>query len=149
MSSLKRRPVHFLWCSVFKDIITYKLARFCPQLVAEWVKRRTRGGIQASLWISYPWAWATGFSVFSKIQGKTVVKPFQALLLLGCTIGMITAALPMRPDRTCGRVRAQGPTPSAPKQWKSDVHVKSSNPVSAKSPLTKSKKKKIIESAAI
>ena len=26
---------------------------------------------------------------------------------------------------TCGRVLARGPTPSAPKQWKSDVHVKS------------------------
>ena len=32
-----------------------------------------------------------------------------------------------------GRNRAQGPTPSAPKQWKSDVHVKSYNPVSARS----------------
>ena len=43
--------------------------------------------------------------------------------------------------RTCGRVLARGRTPSAPKQWTSDVHVKSQNPVSARSPLTKSKKK--------
>ena len=48
----------------------------------------------------------------------------QALLghfLWGSTITIIT---PMCQARTCGRVRAPGPTPSAPKQWKS-VHVKS------------------------
>ena len=41
----------------------------------------------------------------------------------------------MRQARTCGRVPAHGPTPSAPKQWKSDVQVKGLNPVSARSPL--------------
>ena len=44
------------------------------------------------------------------------------LLLQGSesTIAMIT---PMRQARTCGQVLALGPTPSASKQWKSDVHV--------------------------
>ena len=41
------------------------------------------------------------------------------------------------------------PTPSAPKQWKSDGSVKIYKSVSARSPLTKSKKEKIIERAAI
>ena len=36
-----------------------------------------------------------------------------------------------------------GPTPSAPKQWKSHVHVESWNPVSTRSPVTKTKKWKI------
>ena len=40
---------------------------------------------------------------------------------------------------------ALGSTPSASKQWKSEVHVKSQKPVSARSPL----REKIIESAAI
>ena len=31
----------------------------------------------------------------------------------------------MRQASTCGRVRATGPTPSAPKQWKSDVRFMS------------------------
>ena len=49
----------------------------------------------------------------------------------------------MSQAHTCGRVRAAAPTPGASylKQWKSDVHVKSYNSVSARSPLTKSKKK--------
>ena len=41
---------------------------------------------------------------------------------LGYSIAIIT---PMRQDRTCGQVGAPSPTPSAPKQWKSDVPVKS------------------------
>ena len=48
-----------------------------------------------------------------------------------------------------GRVLAHGPTPSAPKWWKSDVYVKSYIPVRARLPLTKSKEEKLIESAAI
>ena len=43
----------------------------------------------------------------------------------------------------------QGPSPSSPKQCKLDGRVKIYISVSARSPLTKSKKKKIIESAAI
>ena len=41
-----------------------------------------------------------------------------------------------------------GPSSSSPKQWKSDGRVKIYNSVSARSPLTKSKGKKIIESTA-
>ena len=41
-----------------------------------------------------------------------------------------------------GRVRAQGLTPSAPKQWKSEVHVKSLNSVDARLKLTKFEKKR-------
>ena len=37
-----------------------------------------------------------------------------------------------------------GQTPSDPKQWKLDVHVKSENPVRARSPPTKSKTEKIV-----
>ena len=43
----------------------------------------------------------------------------------------------------------QGPGSSSPKQCKLDGGVENYNFVSARSPLTKSKKKKVIESAAI
>ena len=42
-----------------------------------------------------------------------------------------------------------GPSSSSRKQWKSDDRVKIYNSVSARLSLTKSKKKKIIEGAAI
>ena len=42
-----------------------------------------------------------------------------------------------------------GPSSSSPKQWKSDGRVEIYNSVSGRSPLTKSKETKIIESAAI
>ena len=45
-------------------------------------------------------------------------------LLRGSTIAIIT---PMRQARTCGRVWPQGPTSSAPKQSKLDVHVNGQN----------------------
>ena len=67
------------------------------------------------------------FSVFWTAQGISIAKPSQALLLCGYTVAIITAHAP---GRTSGRVQAPGPTPSAPKQRKSDVHVKSQNPVS-------------------
>ena len=60
------------------------------------------------------------FQVFTTIQGKRWAK--HLLSLLGFAIAMIT---PMRQARTCGRVRAQGPTQSALKHWESDVHGKS------------------------
>ena len=43
----------------------------------------------------------------------------------------------------------QGPSSNSPKQWKSDGRVNIYNSVSARLTLTKSKKEKIIESAAI
>ena len=59
--------------------------------------------------------------VFKYFQGKTMAKPFLPLLLRGSTIAII---MHMLQASTCGRVRAPGPTPSAPKQWKSDIHIK-------------------------
>ena len=71
--------------------------------------------------VEKPSAWATGFQVFSTIQGKTMAKRFLSLLLRYYRKTIIT---PMRQARTYGRVWAPGPTPSAPKQWKSAVHFK-------------------------
>ena len=65
--------------------------------------------------------WAC-FQVFSTIQGKIRARHLLGLLLRGSAIAIITH---VRQARTCGRVQAPGPTPSAPKQWKLDVHVKS------------------------
>ena len=39
----------------------------------------------------------------------------------------IAVKLSIRQASTCGGILAQGPTPSAPKEWKSDEHVKSQN----------------------
>ena len=83
--------------------------------------------------------------VISTIQKKTVARHFCNLAPRLYNSYNHT----MCQVRTCGRVWALGLTPSAPKQWKSNVYVKSQNNVSARSPLTKSKKKLIIESAAI
>ena len=68
---------------------------------------------------------------FLTIQGKETAAPFQSILLWGHTIAIIT--WPMCQACTCSRVRAQGPTPSAPKQWKLDIHLQNSNPVSGDS----------------
>ena len=74
--------------------------------------------------------YTTVCSVFSTIQGKTMATPFQALLLRGYTTAIITAHAPgpynvrSHVRCTCGRVLAPCPTPSAPKQWKSDVLIK-------------------------
>ena len=51
------------------------------------------------------------FPVFSTIQGKTRTKPLLSLLHRGSTVAVIT---PMRQAHTYGRVKASGPTPSAP-----------------------------------
>ena len=50
--------------------------------------------------------------------------------------------------RTCGRDLAQGPTLSAQKQWKSDVHVKL-KPSQGEIATHEIQERKIIESAAI
>ena len=81
------------------------------------------------------------FSVFSTIQGKTIAKAFrdevvQFQLLQGYTIAIPwpSHSLPWPAHSPCWAacqcvlvVPAPGPTPSAPKQWKSDVHVKNCN----------------------
>ena len=54
--------------------------------------------------------------------------------------------MPMCQAHTCGQVR--GPRPNSRRsKWKSDVHVKSKNSVSARSPLTKFKREKMRDSA--
>ena len=61
------------------------------------------------------------FQVFVTIQGKTKARDFAILaqrLYNSYNHAMCQAS-------TCGRVLAQGPAPSAPKQWKSDVHIQS------------------------
>ena len=70
------------------------------------------------------------FQVFSTIQG------FSTIQLQVSTIPVITL---MCQASTCSRVRAPGLTPSAPIQWKLDVHV--TRFVSARSPLTKPRKR--------
>ena len=85
------------------------------------------------------------FTVFSTIQGKINGKAFsgenaaKCKMLLGCTI--ITVHAPGPHMWLCP---GPGPCPSVPKQWKSDVHVKteSKNPVSARSPLSKLEREK-------
>ena len=79
----------------------------------------------------------------SSIFDNSWAKHFFGHFLGGSSIILIT---PMRQARTCGRVLDPGPTPSAPKQWKSDVHVKSLNPVRARSKMTKSKEHSNIKS---
>ena len=66
--------------------------------------------------------------------------------LLGSIIAIISAHVP---GQHIWASVGQGLSSSSPKQWKSDGSVKIYNSFSARSPLTKSKKEKIIESAAI
>ena len=77
-----------------------------------------------------------------------MAQSFQAKLLRGSTIAIIPAHAP---DSACDRVGAPGPPASTTKQWKSDVHVMSLNPVSARSPLpvTKFKEGEVKEGAEI
>ena len=66
--------------------------------------------------------------------------------LRGSTIAIISTHLPgLQMWASAG----PGPSASSPKQWKSDGCVKIYNSVRARSPQTKSKKEKIIESTAI
>ena len=66
--------------------------------------------------------------------------------LRGSAIAIISAYVP---GQHMWASACPGPSSTSPKQCKSDGHVKIYNSVSARSPLTKSKKEKIIESAAI
>ena len=80
------------------------------------------------------------FKYFRQVMGQALLGHFLWGWVRGSTITIIML---MSQAITCGWVRAKGPTRSAPKQWKLDVHVKSYNPVSATSPLSKSKKEKL------
>ena len=66
-------------------------------------------------------------------------------MLRGCAIAIIT---PMPHASTIGQVQAPGPTPSAPKQLKSDVYSKSKSPVRARLSPT-FEKEKLIQRAVI
>ena len=88
------------------------------------------------------------FQKNSRFQGKTMANQAKHLLwhlLWGSTIAVIT---PMRQACTCGRVRDPGLTPSAPKQWKSDIFMFRVKTLSAQK-RTKSNKENNRESAAI
>ena len=124
-------------------------ANWCDEAAASLSEAQTfRFVLLWSVWgerVEKSWVWATICSVISIILVKTTARPFLALMLRGYTIAVITS---MCQACRCGRVRAKGPTPSAPKQSKLHVHVRSWNPFSAKSPLTKVKKRNNIESTA-
>ena len=62
---------------------------------------------------------------------------------------VIRKSQPVRHLSTCGRILAQGLTQKCSKQWKSDVHYKIQNSVSARAPPLSFAKKQKIESAAI
>ena len=61
------------------------------------------------------------FPVFSRCKGKTMAKPFQALMFRSYTNAIITAHAPGQHIGLSPGL----PTPSAPKEWKSDVHLES------------------------
>ena len=79
-------------------------------------------------------------------SGKNEATDLAVSQLRGSTIAIISAHVP-GPHMWASA--GPGPSSSSPKQRKSDGRVKIYNSVSARSPLTKSKKEKIIESTAI
>ena len=86
------------------------------------------------------------FSVFSRNQEKFEATNLAVSQDRGSTIAIISAYVP---GTHMWASAGQGLSSSSPKQRKSDGRVKIYNFVSARSPLTKSKRKNIIESAAI
>ena len=86
------------------------------------------------------------FSVFSRNQEKKEATDLAVSQLRGSAIAVISAHVP---SQHMWASAGPGLSSSSPKQWKSDGRVKIYNSVSERVPLTKSKKKKIIESAAI
>ena len=85
------------------------------------------------------------FCIFEKPE-KNEAADLAVSQLRGSTIAIISAhVLGQHMWASVG----PGPSSSSPKQCKSDGRVKIYNSVSARSPLTKSKKKEIIESTAI
>ena len=82
------------------------------------MKRRHTSGAVWGMRVEKPSPLALVFQYFRQFICQALLGHF----LGGSTITFIT---PMRQASTCGRVLAPGPTPSAPKQWKSDLPVKS------------------------
>ena len=87
------------------------------------------------------------FCIFEK-SGINEATDLAVSQLRGSTIAIISAHVPGQHMWASAGPSGQGPSSSYPKQWKSVGRVKSYDSVSARSPLTKSKKEKI-ESAAI
>ena len=76
------------------------------------------------------------FCIFEK-SGKNEATDLAVSQLRGSTIAIISAHVP---GQHMWASAGPGPSSSSPKQWKSDGRVKIYNSVSARSPLTKSKK---------
>ena len=81
--------------------------------------------------------------IFNNSWGKKKHFFDLALITPMCQASMVAESWPRAP-------KLPGPQFSSfPKQGKSDVHVKSQNPVNTRLPMTKSKEKNTIESTAI
>ena len=93
------------------------------------------------------WAWASeksltrpSFFCICEKSWKNEATDLAVSQLRGSTIAIITAHVP---GQHMWASAGPGPSSSSPKQWKSDGRVKIYNFVSARSPLTKFKKKKL------
>ena len=82
------------------------------------------------------------FCIFEK-SGKNEATDLAVSQLWGSTIAIISAYVPGQHMWASAGHRGQGPSSSSPRQWKLDGCVKIYNSVRARSPLTKSKKKKL------
>ena len=85
------------------------------------------------------------FCIFEK-SGKNEATDLAVSQLWGSTIAIISAHVP---GQHMWASAGPGPSSSSPKQWKSDGRVKIYNSVSARSPLTKCKKKNYRERSNI
>ena len=64
-------------------------------------------------------------SIFQSFNGLQVKIMHQYKITTNQYVPNLILSLPMCQAWACGPVCAAGPTTSAPKQWKSDVHIKS------------------------
>ena len=133
-----------------------RYSREICSLKANWESKKTKtGGVQRKFGNSMlqSWAWALKnllqglffFCIFEK-SGIKEATDLAVSQLLGPTIAIISAHVP---GQHMWASVGPGPSSSSPKLWKTDGRVKIYNSLSARSPLTKSKKKKIKESTAI
>ena len=87
------------------------------------------------------WQGLDFFCIFEKSE-KNQAADLVVSQLLGSTITANSSYVPGQHIRANG---GQGPRSSSPKQWKLDGHLKIYRSVSTRLPLTKSKKKQIVE----
>ena len=122
------------------------------QAMKGWAAKEARA--EAERATEQPWAWALEKSltrpsffpcIFEK-SGKNKANDLAVGQLRGSTIAITSAHVP-GPNMWASA--GPGPSSSSPKQWKLDGRVKIYNSVSARSPLTKSKKKKYSERSNI